>query len=196
MEEQNSKENEIISTPSIEEVEGVLADRIRKDSKDSSSLTGAGSLLDLYPDQESEYIDSILRDMVGKDDYPDINLVISPDGAAFYYSTSYITKEYAQILGRVESSDMGATIAMTVRDDSRIYPRLTKLGFFKVPPFNIPEEEIEPLARKTMSDDKYRDIKLITASTGQKYLYSDLYINDYYASTLAEWEEVGQFENP
>jgi hypothetical protein len=43
---------------------------------------------------------------------------------------------------------------------------------------------------------EYKDIKKIVASTGDVYLYSDLYLDADQALALVEWNEVGQYKNP
>ncbi|UCE97815.1 MAG: hypothetical protein JSV74_00310 [Dehalococcoidia bacterium] len=179
-----------------EELQTSIAKKVRADSEYTAKLTSIDSLRTLQPDLEFDCFKNKLAEMAEKDDFKDIQTVIAPNGIAFLYSTAFMTKQYANILATIESDDKSLLIATTVRDDSRIYPRLTKLEFFMAPPFSMKPDGLEVHINKTIENEEYKDIKILVASTGARYLYSNLYINDSYAKTIAEWEEVEQFENP
>lgn len=199
--ENKSKENEINTAEELqaklaEELKVSIAEKVREESGNSAKLTSIDSLAALKPDVELEYIDNNLAEMAKSDDYKDIKSMVAPNGTVYLYSATFITIQYANILARVEANDKCATIAMTVRDDSKIYPRLTRIEYFLVPPFNIKPEELEVHIARTLEREEYKDIKLLIASTEVHYLFSDLYIGEAYAKTLMEWEEVEQYENP
>ncbi len=179
-----------------EEIQAGIAEKVREESKNSAKLVSIDSLTALGPELSLDDIRTNLLVMADSDDYTDIKSVVAPSGVAYLYSDTYITKEYADIQSRVEADDRCSTIAMTVRDESRIYPRLTSIEFFGEPIFNIEPDEVEVCVTRTMEREEFKDVRLIVASTGARYLYSDLYINEDYARTLVEWEEVGQFDNP
>ena len=179
-----------------EETQAMIAEKVRGESEDPAKLTSIDSLAALKPDLNLDYIEGNLLEMATNDDYKDIQSVVAPNGIVFLYSTTFMTKQYADILARVEANDKCATIAGTVRDDSRIYPRLTKIEYFLTPLFNIEHEELEAHIASTLEREEYKDIKLLIASTGAHYLYSDLYIEAPYAKSLVEWEEVEQHDNP
>jgi hypothetical protein len=44
--------------------------------------------------------------------------------------------------------------------------------------------------------EEFQDIALATTSMGRVYLYSTHHLEPDYASTLAEWLDVGQANNP
>ena len=46
------------------------------------------------------------------------------------------------------------------------------------------------------ADDAYRDIARTRTSAGNAYLYSTTHLEADYASSLAEWIDVGQYDNP
>ncbi len=147
---------------------------------------------DLEPDKIAVNLAEVLRD----DRYRDIKSVVASTGAVYLYSETYITRNYADILVRVEANDPCATIAGMVRDESRIYPRPTNIELFKEQVFNIAPDELETHIAGTLERQEFQDIKLIHASTGARYLYSDLYMDEDYARSLVEWEEVERDENP
>jgi hypothetical protein len=43
---------------------------------------------------------------------------------------------------------------------------------------------------------EYADIKIVLASNGAGYLYSDLFLEEALAKAQAEWNEVGRWDNP
>jgi hypothetical protein len=46
------------------------------------------------------------------------------------------------------------------------------------------------------AEEEYRDILPTTTSASRIFLYSTLHLEPEYASMLAEWLDVGQFNNP
>ncbi len=46
------------------------------------------------------------------------------------------------------------------------------------------------------AQDAYRDIARTRTSAGNEYLYSTAYLEADYASSLAQWIDVGQYDNP
>jgi len=87
-------------------------------------------------------------------------------------------------------------IANTVREDSERYPRSTPLEVFKEPSFDLSQEDIVSCLQEMSSQDGYQDISRLSTSIGHVFLYSSKYLDREYALMLAEWIDVGQFENP
>ena len=189
-------ENQAGIIAQAEDVKYKIANKVREDSSNLTKTTGTNSFAVLDPDLEAVKVEASLVDMENDDRYRDIKTVIASTGAVYLHSERYITKNYADILVRAEVNDPCATIAATVRDEARIYPRATRMEYLKNPVFNIDPDELEGHVTSTMERPEFKDVKLINASTGARYLYSDLYIDETYARSLIEWEEVGQFENP
>jgi hypothetical protein len=159
-----------------EEVRGQIVSRVRDDSSKLVKLTTVTALGTLIPGAELDKIDNQL-----------IRLL---------YSESHMTRNYAELLALAEANDPLATIAATVRNDSRIYPRPTKLEIFAVPIFNINPDALDKYASELVKLPEYKDIKLVKASTGAIYLYSDLYLNADLVKATVEWEEIGKHQNP
>jgi hypothetical protein len=44
--------------------------------------------------------------------------------------------------------------------------------------------------------DAYQDIAQTTTSAGNTFLYSRTFLDPAYAAALAEWIDVGQYDNP
>jgi hypothetical protein len=84
----------------------------------------------------------------------------------------------------------------TIREDSDRYPRPTPLDVFKEPPFDLSQEEILSCLEEMSNREEYQDLSQVSTSIGHVFLYSSRYLDRDYALMLAEWIDVGQFENP
>ncbi len=173
-----------------------IAEKVREDSKNLAKLTSVDSFCTADPVLEMDKVKASLADMERDERCQDIKSVVASTGAVYLFSETYITNSYADILVRAEANDPCATIAATVRDESRIYPRPTNIEYFNEPVFNIKPDELERHLTNTLERQEFKDIKLISASTGVRYLYSTLSMNDDYARSLVEWKEVEEEENP
>jgi hypothetical protein len=114
----------------------------------------------------------------------------------YYFSENFMTAAYALHLFRVMEKDPARMVADTVRDESRIYPRPTPAYAFLHPPFSMKEAELDGVLWQISQRNDMTDIKSTTVSNGALYLYSTLHLTVLHAETMAEWNEVGQAENP
>jgi hypothetical protein len=114
----------------------------------------------------------------------------------YYFSDNHITEAYALHLFRVAERDPARMVADTVRDESRIYPRPTPAYLFLQPPFNMTEAQLDGVLWQISQRNDMTDIRSTTVSNGALYLYSTEYLTVLHAETMAEWNEVGQAENP
>jgi hypothetical protein len=179
-----------------EEVRSQIADHVRQDSMTKAKLTSVDRLGMLIPGAEPDKIEGHLALLLDDARYSDVKLISNSKGTKYLYCAYHMTATYAMVLSRAEANDPIGTIAATVRDESRIYPRPTRLGMFSAPVFNIDPSRIETYAREIVKDPAYPDIKLAEASNGALYLYSDLYVDARWVRSTIEWEEVEQFSNP
>jgi hypothetical protein len=114
----------------------------------------------------------------------------------YYFSENHVTAAYALHLFRVAERDPARMVADTVRDESRTYPRPTPAYIFLGHPFNMTEAQLDGVLWQISQRNDMTDIKSTTVSNGALYLYSTLHLTVLHAETLAEWNEVGQAENP
>lgn len=114
----------------------------------------------------------------------------------YYFSDRFMTAAYALHLFRVAEKDPARMIADTVRDESRIYPRPTPVSTFLATPFRLTTAELDGLLWQISQRNDMTDIKSTAASDGSIYLYSSDFLEDTHADSLAEWDAVGQAENP
>jgi len=129
--------------------------------------------------------------------YWDIKPVTTPSGEVCFHSDAYLNGNYATILMRAQANDPCATVAETVRDASRIYPRPTPVQVFREKAFGIDPEKLDALVAETLTKPEFPDIKkMVHPSTGAVYLYSTKYMSDGQAWYIMDWEEVGRANNP
>ena len=125
----------------------------------------------------------------------DLKELSGKDGVPRYYSSVYLSDSYVRLLLRKEGDPL-SMIAETVRENSLVYPRPLPLTTFSHSPFDLTREEIPACLRQMADREEYADIQQTTTSIGTVYLYSTLHLDRDYASMLAEWLDVGQFNNP
>ncbi len=184
-----------------EDAEVAIAGMIRQTSEAGQLLSESEILLRvlkghlLLPsaaDPEKE-VGKILHTLV--EGYDDLHPLIAPDGSRSYYSAFFMTETYARILLHKEGSRV-RLIAEIVRDNSRLYPRPVPLDMFTHPPFKFTQEELLNDLERMKREAEYADVGSVTTSTSRIFIYSTLHLEPDHASMLAEWFDVGQFNNP
>ncbi|MCX5872946.1 MAG: hypothetical protein NTY51_06890 [Deltaproteobacteria bacterium] len=156
-----------------------------------TELAGQGlSNSDVAAHQRSHF-EGVLRQVVSENG--DIKEISSRNRIPHYYSSRSLSETYAGILVRKEEKSL---IAEIVRENSAIYPRPVPLNIFREPPFDLTQKEILDCLEKMGKQGEYQDIAQTTTSIGTVFLYSNQHLDQNYASTLAEWLDVGQVNNP
>ncbi len=178
-----------------------LAAMIRQ-SSEASQLIAESEILRRMADQHllisqaadpAEEVGDILKKVV--DGSEDLHELAAQDGSRHYYSSHFMTETYAMILLQ-KLGDPLRLIAETVRENSAVYPRPVPLDIFTQPPFDLTRQEVLNDLERMAAEEEYRDIAPITTSASRVFLYSTLHLEPEYASMLAEWLDVGQFNNP
>ena len=136
---------------------------------------------------------NILKKVV--DENEDVRELTAQDGSRRYYSSHFMTEAYAIILLQ-KQGDLLRLIAESVRQNSAIYPRPVPLDIFTRPPFDLTRQEVLNCLERMATEEEYRDIVPTTTSASGVFLYSTLHLEPDHASMLAEWLDVGQFNNP
>lgn len=177
-----------------------IADLIRKRSEEGqlvlpeeirTRLTEQGYLKS-RGDQPSPFEVIVQQAM---EEHGDLKEIEGKDGIPRYYSSIYMSEKYAKILSQ-KGEDPLLMIAEIVRENSKIYPRPIPMNIFKETPFEFGREDLLDFLERMAGIEEYQDIAQTTTSIGTVYLYSTLYLEPDYASTLAEWLDVGQANNP
>ncbi len=125
----------------------------------------------------------------------DLKELLDKDGIPCYYSAQFMSEAYARILLRKEGNPL-LLIAEIVRENSALYPRPIPLDTFKNSPFELTQEEILACLQKMSGQEDHQDIAQTITSIGTVFLYSSRHLDSDYASMLAEWLDVGQYNNP
>ena len=181
----------------IEEAKFLIAEKVRADSRDRVELTPAGDLHALSGETKAETIDAVLTEMQTDERYADIRKVTAANGNVFLHSERHVSSGYAVLLKRAAAGDPCATIADTVRDESRTYPRATKVLLFEEKVFGIAPGELEGAIAEISRREEFDDIKkLVHPTTGGVYLYSSRHMVEALAVASMDWEEVGKADNP
>lgn len=172
----------------------VMADYIRQ-------CSAAGELVDIRRFQASPYsltpeaLDRLLTQIDASDECADI-CVISNGEEHYHYSEHRMSHNYARILLFTHEQDVCKTIADTVRFECQTYPRPYKVSMLTLPPYSFDQEKIDNALRFLIQSDRFRDIRTVTASNGEPYLFSEQCMSYGKAKGLCEWIEVEQYENP
>ena len=141
----------------------------------------------------AEEIGNILKKLVEESE--DLHELSAPDGSRDYYSSTFMTEAYARILS-LKRGGPRQLIAEIVRQNSAFYPRPLPLDTFTHQPFNLKSQEVINVLEKMQEEEEYLDIASTTTSSPRVFLYSTLHLDPNHAAMLAEWLDVGQFENP
>lgn len=178
------------------ETQEQIVSKVREESQKTFQLTAIDALPVLFPELEPERVYQYARATVGIEDCPDIKLITSPANVGYLYSDKFMTDNYAVLLARTVAKNPYITIAETVREESRVYPRPTKVAQFYDPFFQIDGEQMQTIVENLLQKQEYQDIKKIVASTGAIYLYSTKYLEPGAAQWQVQWEEVEKDNNP
>lgn len=174
----------------IEEMKHVIAEKIRRVSRVTIDLTPLHAIYALWPDMRTVKICSILNEMQAQDCFGDIKSVSACSGALYLYCDRHITEKYAVLLARTAVNDTCTTIAHTVREESRIYPRPINVTAFTSRVFGIPPASLQPCIMRVLNHPEFSDIrKLVHPETEAVYLYSNQYMCEDQAFSIMKWME-------
>ncbi|MCE5282285.1 MAG: hypothetical protein LLG93_09320 [Deltaproteobacteria bacterium] len=164
----------------------------------ASQLISESEILNLLnaepftPLEAGQDIHGFLTQLV--DDHKDLH-GLPGTGFSWYYSSDHMTEAYATLLLHRQDGPL-RLIAETVRQNAGTYRRPVPLDLFTRPPFNLTHDQaLESLAMMTETEG-YGDIARTTTSASGIYLYCKTHLEADHAAMLAEWLDVGQFENP
>jgi len=157
-----------------------------------AELIGQG-LLELEDGDERFHLEIVLKEAVEQKE--DIKEISGSNGIPCYYSTMSLTEAYVRILIQRKENPL-SLMAEIVRENSSVYPRPVPLDIFKESPFDFTQDELLVCLKKMAEEREYQDIAQTITSIGTMFLYSTQYLEPDYASSLAEWLDVGQVNNP
>lgn len=177
------------------EDKAALAVSFIRDKSIDGLLTNAEDLIDEPLLLEVDEILPLIDEIKTREEFSDICISRGKE-KIYLYSRKHITDKYADMMILVEEKDLFKTIAKTVREESKLYPRPTDVRLFNKTPFKFTKEEFDEVYEQLKKNEEYKDIKETRASNNALYLYSDLYMKKALADSLAEWIEVESEQNP
>ena len=191
-------EDEAMAKSVVEEAKYILANAIRYDSLEKVRLTPVGEIYAMAPDADPAIIDVLLIGMPSEPRYADIKKAVAANGAVYYHSDTYLTESYAATLMLAMAGDHLVTIAETIREESRIYPRTTNVAIFRDQQvYGIPAADLDTVLWNLVRKPEYADInRIVHPVTRAIHMYSSTYISDDSAWAMMDWEEVGRANNP
>jgi hypothetical protein len=181
----------------MESIALAIVSMIRQESEAGRLISGSEILHRLAdqrcpPLQEEEFA-SLLKKVLGANE--DLHELAVGNGPRHFYSSLFMTGAYAMILLQ-KRGDPLRLIAQTVRQNSSDYTRPVPLDLFTLPPFDLKHQEVLSDLERMEAMEEYSDIAMTMTSASSVFLYSTLYLEPGHASMLAEWIDVGQFDNP
>ncbi|MGA3208418.1 MAG: hypothetical protein ABSE05_11425 [Syntrophales bacterium] len=178
----------------------LIAELIRENSRDGRILAQDEILNHLIDRQlftsnkevHSDALGEMLKELVKR--HRDMEAVTEGE-VQCYYSSQFMTRAYARIMlqkriGRLQ------LIAEVVRVSSEINQRPVPLESFTRHPFGLNSREILDSLEAMATAKEYCDITRTATSASSFYLYSTRHLEPDHAAALAEWLDVGQFDNP
>jgi hypothetical protein len=181
----------------MESIALAIVSMIRQESEAGRLISGAEILHRLAdqsrPELQEEEFTSLLKSALGVNE--DLHGLAVGNGPRHFYSSLFMTGAYAMILLQKQGDPL-RLIAQTVRHHSADYTRPVPLDLFTQPPFDLTRQEVLNDLERMEAMEEFRDIAMTMTSASSVFLYSTLYLEPGHASMLAEWIDVGQFDNP
>jgi hypothetical protein len=181
----------------MESIALAIAAMIRQESEAGRLISGAW-IFHRLADQDRCFLQvegfgSLLKIVLTANE--DLHELAAGDGSRHYYSSTFMTGSYVAILLQKQGDPL-QLIAQTVRQNSADCSRPVPLALFAHSPFDLTQQEVLNDLERMEALEEFRDIARTTTSASSVFLYSTLYLEPGHASMLAEWLDVGQFDNP
>jgi len=163
----------------------ILANYIRERTR-SVNLTPRKEL-----EAEDPTIHDTIEEMLSLESCQDIRIVKGQKDE-YFYSFSYMAKNYAMIAMLVYEKDIPHTIAHMVRFNCKTYPAPSPVEYFTRHPFSYTKPQLDHAIRMIQQNEAYKDIKVLTTWNGRPYLYSEDVMTKKYAQVLADDAETSE----
>jgi hypothetical protein len=166
----------------------LLADFIRENTK-KERLTPRFDLTKDPLSMPAEELDALFAELAEKEDGKTIT-ELRGKKERYYYCAAHMADNYAKMLLLAEEKDIYQTIAEIVRFNGKTYPRATSLASLALAPISLDIEKAKIAITLLEKRSEYSDIKTLTVSNGEIYLYSTMFMDAVYAQSLAQFEAV------
>ena len=117
--------------------------------------------------------------------------IVSVEGKqdVYYFSTEFMSHNYAMITVLVMEKDIPRTIAQMVRFNCKTYPVPTPFGYFERTPYLYTKAQLERAVAMMENAEEYRDIQVLNNNMGDPFFYSTEHMSQKYARALANIDE-------
>lgn len=166
----------------VDAIKARIAGKVRADAKEHAALTLSDTVFAMIPDSRQGSITAILEEMAADDRYGDIKAVPTPSGRFYFFSTTYIP--VGEAIAKSRTDEVKDKMAEKVRGDSRNRVALTPAGDLYALTPETEQARVAALQNEMQTESRYADIHKVTASNGDDYFYSDIYLSDNYAKIL------------
>jgi hypothetical protein len=176
--------------------------KIIRDRSETGQLIRGEEILTQLKEQgilESEHIEqkthleTLFKEVLRE--HGDLREIAGRNGIAYYHSVQSLSETYAGILVGKSENPLWM-IAEVVRTNSKLYPRPVSVDSLRELPFELTREEIVECLTMMGEQREYEDIAQTVTSVGTPFLFSTRHLDSDHASILAEWQDVGQINNP
>lgn len=116
--------------------------------------------------------------------------------AVYLYSVALLSHSFARALYHTAEDSDVATFVDVVRTESSVYPRPVSIDSFMNPPYLWARSKTREVFEKVRGTESFKDIHETHTSTGVTYYYSDMYLSEAQAKSLAQWYGVERAMNP
>ncbi len=170
----------------VEEVELTEAQKLAGYIRTRTAATTLTSLSLLQ--EEVENFEELLNEIKEDETCSDI-LCVQGSKDVYYYSSLYMSNNYAMIASLVEEKDLARTIATMVRFNCKTYPAPTPIDYFEKQPYFSTIPQIDRALSLMKDKEEYQDIKEFINNKNVRHFYSSDGLSDRYAKSLAEVAE-------
>lgn len=117
--------------------------------------------------------------------------IVSVEGKkdTYYFSTEFMSNNYAMITVLVEEKDIPRTIVRMVRFNCKTYPAPTPFNYFERTPYLYTNAQLERAAAMIGNTEEYQDIQVLNNNMGEPFFYSTEHMSEKYARALAKVDE-------
>lgn len=116
--------------------------------------------------------------------------------ATYLYSVALLSHSFAKALYLTAEDNDVATFVDVVRTESSTYPRPVGIDSFMNPPYLWAPTKTAEVYKQVIESGSFKDIHVVSTSFGVPYYYSDLYLSEAQAKSLAQWYGVERAANP
>jgi len=169
--------------PTVEEIKAQIAEKVRADGEERAAVTPSEVVFALVPGSQPDRITAILDEMASDPRYEDIKAITTASGIVFFVSKLHMAPEEAFAKSRIE--EIKIMLAEKVREGSRDRALLTPAAELYALCPDSDREKIDSILEEMQKEAPYADIKPVTASTGEVFFHSELYMSAYYALVLS-----------